>query len=251
MTKAPGFKSKKPASAEEDDDDIVDPAPVDEAVPEDDEEMEDEEAEEDEETSEPPAGPEGVKSAPGLGGKPAPDEEQSGEEPDAESNVTPEEQADYDLFVGQAMNMIAKPEHQKFRDSLVKLLSAGSDRVAALASAATRLVEGVEKSANQAGKEFSADILLHAGQEIVELLAEFAQAKKIHSFTPDEVDAAFLQAVDLYRMNNKDKVDPQAAQQELQEIAAAEKQGNIDEVAPGLREAAMKGQELAQSEGAA
>lgn len=207
-----------------------------------------------------------MRTAPGFKAKkPAPEEDDDDivdpappqnaaredlEEDEAEGNVTPEEQQEYDLFVGQALNLIATPEHQKVRDALVKLLSAGEDRVAALASAAVYVVEGVEKSAGRAGKEFNVDVLLHGGQEITEHLADFAKAKKIHAFSPEEVEAAFLQAVDQYRLKNQGRLDPEAAQQDLQEVAAAEESGEIDQVMPGLKEAAMKGQEIASGEGA-
>lgn len=204
-----------------------------------------------------------MNTVPGFGAAPAPQPtgnkqpqkaEVPQEEPEtldeeAASNVTPEEQAAYDEFVGQALNMISKPENQKVRDSLLKLLSAGEDRVAALASAAVNVVQKVEQSGARAGREFTADILLHGGQEIVEHLAEFAEAKKVHEFTAEEIEAAFLQAVDQYRMNNKDKIDPAAAQQELREIDMAGKEGNLDQIAPGLGEVAQKGQQLQQEEG--
>src|SRR5262245_7366010 len=113
--------------------------------------------------------------APGLGYKPGQqdvppagddgsDPAASGEE--ADGNVTPEEQEQYDLFVGQALNMLSSSP--KILASVQKLLAAGSDRITALATAAVTVVDAVRTSGAKNGVQFSVDVLLHGGQEIIE-----------------------------------------------------------------------------------
>lgn len=164
------------------------------------------------------------KAAPGFGAKkPVPQEEipvaESPEDmtaPEGEA-ADEESQGQYDLFVKQALNLIASPDNKAVRESVIKMLGTGKDPVAALATAAAYIVDAVEKSGAESGHEFPPDVLMNAGAEILTHLADLADDNGIHTFTDKEIDAAFLQAVDMYRLQNKDRLDPEAAKQELSE----------------------------------
>lgn len=174
----------------------------------------------------------------------APPEAGDGEPPsdmqaDQKPNVTPEEQESYDLFVGNCLDAVAKPENSKFRDAVIRSLSAG-EPVEALSDTALNLVEHVKQDGQQNGQAFSVDVLLNGGEQVVQHLAEFATALKIHEYTPDEIEASFLRACDQYRVRHPGEMDPEIAKQELGALQEAEKSGNPDSVLPGISEASGK-----------
>lgn len=179
---------------------------------------------------------------------PEPDE---GGDGDGREPATPEEQQQYDEFVSLALDMVSKPESKDLRAKLLKLLGAGGDRVQSLASTVYYLFSAVFKAGVDAGIQFDPGVLLAAGEEITQHISIFGKVRKVADYTPEEVDTAFLQAVDMFRMNNKDMLDPQAAQQDLHEIQDADNQGNLDQVAPGLAGALEKLKRLGDQQGAA
>lgn len=194
---------------------------------------------------------------PGATQEPQPADDGSGQ-PDDQSGsgdgrqpATPEEQQQYDEFVSQALNLISKPESKALRDKLLTLLKTGDDPVQALASTSYNVFSAVFKSGVQAGRQFDSGVLLAAGEEITQHIAIFAKVRKVGDYSDDDINAAYLQAVDMFRMNNKDLLDPQGAQQDLHQIQDADNQGSLDQVAPGLAGALEKLKGLGSQQGAA
>jgi len=198
--------------------------------------------------------------APGLGQQPAPPPQRGAvnanaptdqypsnlpldEEGDPEANVSPEEQDQYDQFVGNALNLIAAEGNEKAGESVVSMLSAGSDPVEALATAAVYVVDAVEKSASKSGMKITGETMLHGGQEITEHLAELAESKGIHTFTDEELETGFLKAVDHYKQMNKETMDPEAAKADLQALNDAPP-AVLEGALPGMDK--MAGQEAPQ-----
>ncbi len=158
----------------------------------------------------------------GGGGAMANTQEQPGDAP----NVSPEEQAQYTAFVETALNLISD---DRFEDGLLKSLGGSKDPVLSLASTALTVVQRVEASASQKGQQVSGDVLLHAGEEIVGALAEMAGAANIHDYTQEEMDGAFYRAADMYREEKqaRGEIDQDAAAADLQDLAAADKAGQL------------------------
>lgn len=184
--------------------------------------------------SEEPEAPEATD--PDEGAEPvAEGEEQQGEP------ASPEEQEQFDLLVAQAMNTIADPKNKAIRDKVVGMMQAGDDPIEAMATAAFYMFQAAVDGGEKAGFKFdNPDVLFNAGLQIVEVLADFAESKKIGTYSEDDREAIYLRAVDIYRERNKSKLNPQVAQQEMAELAQADREGRLDQLVPGIDKVAAK-----------
>lgn len=168
-----------------------------------------------------PPAPAGGVPAPGKGGS----EEQS--------NVSPEEQRQYDQFIDNALSAIYD---DKSLPQIIESLKGDGNPVDGLANTAVTVVVRVEDSAEKAGQELSPDVVFAAGTEILEDLAELAGKAGVHDFTQEELEGATFQAMDLYReMKGRDggAGRPQIVE-DFNQIVALDQAGKLDEVAPGL-----------------
>lgn len=141
-----------------------------------------------------------------------------------EANVSPEEQATYDAFVGNAYKLI-----EKARDGILSSLGASEDPKMNLANATAQVVMAVHQSAAKSGQQISPDVLFHGGAEIMETLAEAAERAQIHNFTEEELEGAFFQAVDMYRemATQAGLVDPEHAKAEFQNVLQQDQSGEL------------------------
>ena len=175
-------------------------------------------------------------------------EEEGAEQGEPAPNVSPEEQAQYDRFVDNAFAVIYD---KKVLPGVLKGLEGDGNFVDGLAHTTVTIVSRVLDSAKQAGQKISGDVLMAAGQQILEDLAETAGKAGIHDFTQDEIDAAYLRAMDLARerMTKSGDVDPKALQTEFAAVIAADRQGRLEEFIPGAAEfAGRKGEEEPEPE---
>ena len=150
-----------------------------------------------------------------------------------EPNVSPEEQQAYDAFVGNMGNLIYD---DSVKDRLLKDLSTG-DPIDALARAAAAMVMRTEDSASEAtGEQVDPEILMNAGLEAVELLAEFAENSGVNTYDEDQMESAYLLAVDKYRQSrqNQGKLKPEAFQSDLDQLVQADKAGTIGKQFPAI-----------------
>ena len=150
-------------------------------------------------------------------------------------NVSPEEQKLYDQFVDNALSVIYD---DKSLPSIIESLKGDGNPVDGLANTAVGVVIRVQDSAEKAGQEIPPDVVFHAGTEILEDLAELAGKAGVHEFTPEEIEGAAFQAMDLYReMKGRDGGEgrPQIME-DFNQIVALDQAGRLDEVAPGLTE---------------
>ncbi len=175
--------------------------------------------------------PTGAPGAAPGGGVPAPEQGGGEEQP----NVTPEEQAQYDQFVDNALSAIYD---EKSLPQIIENLKGDGNPVDGLANTAVGVVVRVQDSAEQAGQEIPPDVVFNAGSEILEDLANLAGKAGIHEFTPEEIEGAAFQAMDIYReMKGRDggAERPQIVE-DFNQIVALDQAGRLDEVAPGLTE---------------
>jgi hypothetical protein len=151
---------------------------------------------------------------------------QDGDEP--QPNVSPEEQAQYDEFVQNGMKLVYQGDH--VAPAVLDQLNGKWDDVKAslgeipqeekpldpsnpidnLAVATVALVLALEASAANAGKKLDPGVVFHGGVELLEQLADIAQAANIHDFTQDEMDAAGNRTAMLYGVSSK-SMDKQEA----------------------------------------
>jgi hypothetical protein len=171
------------------------------------------------------------------GGEPMPGQEpMPEEEPGATSQASPEEQAQYDQFVGRAMEIIYKPE---MFPRVVEMLRGGGNEgedpeqtgqsgpAQGLANATAMIVTRVFKAAMEAGAELSPDVLFHGGSELFMQLAEISDAAGISDYANDrdKLEAAYFLAIDLTTQQLRadgliEEQEAKAAMQQLQEMDA-------------------------------
>ena len=114
-----------------------------------------------------------------------------------ESNVTPEEQDQYDKFVANSIMFI----HGDKSDDILGQLAEGEPEQA-LADVLVGIVTMLQQSAAQAKKPISQEVIANGGEEILNELINFAIEAGVYNM--EEVEAeevqqeAFLIAIDLY-----------------------------------------------------
>ena len=180
-------------------------------------------------TQQPEVAPAGA-AAP-AGGIPATGQDSGEKQP----NVSPEEQKIYDAFVDNALSVIYD---EKSLPQIIESLKGDGNPVDGLANTAGTVVVRVQDSAEQAGQELPPDVVFHAGSEILQDLAQLAEKAGIHQFSPEEIEGAAFQAMDLYReAKGRDggAARPQIVE-DFNQIVALDQAGKLDELAPGLTE---------------
>lgn len=195
----------------------------------------------------------------GQSQQPQPSDQQG--QGDGGEKATPEEQAQYDQFVNNALEIIyPKGEAQgmspaikahlsgQFEPELQNLLQRvqpplnPSSPIEALAATAALLVMTLENSAGQSGKEIDASVVFHAGLEITQILADDGKEFGLFDLSEKDQEHAFYRAVDIYR-----QVSPRAQQAqpelagEFDQLKQANDQGDMGKVLPGIDKAAAGG----------
>ncbi len=187
-------------------------------------------------TQQPGAAPGGapgpVQGAPApAGGAASPAQGDGGEQP----NVSPAEQQVYEQFVNNAFSAIYD---EKSLPSIIESLKGDGNPVEGLANTAVGVVVRVQDSAEQAGQALPPEVVFQAGAEILEDLADLAEKAGVHDFTPEELEGATFQAMDLYRelKGGADGAALQGAKEDFNKIVAIDQAGRLDEAVPGLSE---------------
>lgn len=176
--------------------------------------------------------------------KPAPkieeDTERLSDEDAPEPNVTPEEQAQYEQFVNNGLEVIYGGDEKGepgARPDILARLKESSDPVENLANTAVWLTTMLETSAEQGNARLDDAVVFHGGRALLEELAEVAQAAAIHDYQPKEMEAAWYRGLDLYRETATDqgRIDPAALKEQFAAIEQADRQGQMDELLPQLK----------------
>lgn len=171
-----------------------------------------------------------------------------GAQQEDQSNVSPEEQQAYDTVMGKAAELIYGKGQvmPQIVDALKPAKSAdekpddegkgGNPAVLALANTAVQVVSKLDASSKEQGFQIPDDVLYHAGSEIVAMLAEVAEAAGIHDYSEEEINGAFLQAVDNYRpiAEQMGRTDDATLKQQFGEIEQADEQGQLGQLLPGI-----------------
>ena len=172
------------------------------------------------------------------------------------ADVSPEEQAIYDMMVREALGIIypeddpgnARPQilenlRGEFDQQVMQMFAQAEPPVQqtaqdALAVTAVILTMMVEAMLAQKGTDVADDVAFYAGAEIIELLVELAETVGIADFQQNEVDDIALRAMDLYRMASP-RVDTEALTAEFEEIIAAGEAGKLNDLLPGAEQYAQ------------
>jgi 5,10-methenyltetrahydromethanopterin hydrogenase len=116
-------------------------------------------------------------------------------------------------------------------------------------------VSGLLRSAKQAGHQVEPEIAFQGGVELLEALAQLADASNIHDYSEKELENSLYAAMDIFLKNNPDMVDQPEAQQEFAAVVQADKNGTLEQILPQIRgrleEAARAGPQQDQQQPAA
>lgn len=158
-----------------------------------------------------------------------------------DSNVSPEEQAQYDQWVTNGMQLMYS---EQVMPQILETVAGGGDPIQGLANAVAMITIRLEDSAGDASAEISGDVKFHAATEFAEQLAELGEAAGIHQYSEEDIEAAFLLALDIYRSARQEegRLPVDEISQDMQELVAAEQQGRIEDVLPGITEYAQRAQ---------
>lgn len=205
-------------------------------------------------------GPDQSRQQPMGGGG---DEEMAeGEDPNSQT-VTPEEQAEYDQFVNNALELIYpqgergqmgkavrahlqgqyEPDIQQMFAQVDPPLNPQSP-VDNIAATGALLVVFLEGSAEQAGSKVDDAVVYHAGSEVIQVLANDGEEAGLFEVDEKDIEHAFYRAVDLYRYISP-RADQEALAGEFEQIVQADKAGQLDKVLPGIGRAAQPQQQEA------
>ena len=172
---------------------------------------------------------------------------------EGQPNVSPEEQAQYDHFVGNAQELIygdGEDGQPRVEPAVLAQLRGEMDQEVQgvfanvepplsgsptdnLAAATVMVVLVLEGTAASEGTQLDDAVVLHGGTEILSDLAEIAEAARIHAYTQEEIEAATYRAMDMYRTTSG-RVDQEALKAQFGEIVAADKAGTLDQLLPGI-----------------
>lgn len=191
----------------------------------------------------------GLLPQPKPTGNAAPEAAMEGQQPDpskvadGEPNVSPEEQAEYEMFMDNAFELLYRDgeEGGEVRPEVLEALAkddnaAPNGPIMALSAAAVAIVSQLDDSARKAGKPISDDVLMQGGLDVVTELAEIADAAKIHDYSEEDITGAFAQAVDMYRPKaiQDGRTSEETLKGQFNEINEAEAAGKLGDVLPGL-----------------
>lgn len=149
--------------------------------------------------------------------------------------ASPEEQAQYDQFVKNAMTMIYD---DKMTPQILQSLEGGGNPMQGLARTTAMIVFRVEQDAETNGQKLGDGVAFNAGLEIGEDLADLQRTAGIADLSDEQMEQATYMSMDEYR--NMGGMDPKKAQAELADMQALDESGELDRLAPGLREKAMQ-----------
>lgn len=140
-------------------------------------------------------------------------------------------------MVANCMNVVTGSLQQ-----IAKMIQGAQDKPQALGMATMHIVVRVEDSLEQAGGQLNLTMTFDAGAECLSDIVDAMEKMGVYQFSDKEIEAAFLQAVDQYRLlrQQQGRLDPAMFQQKLQQLKQAEANGTLDQQYPGLSKYAQQ-----------
>lgn len=154
------------------------------------------------------------------------------------NQASPEEQAQYERFVGRGMELIYSDE--MFEQVVDMLDGDGEDPRKGLAAAASMIVLRVARAADEAGQQLSPDVVYHAGKELFEQLAEVSDKAGLSDYAndPDALEGAFFMAIDqvIDQLAGVGEIDQEGAKAQLAELQKMDQSGDLEKMFRDLSE---------------
>jgi hypothetical protein len=171
------------------------------------------------------------------GGQPDMQQMPEGQDADLgqEVQASPEEQAQLNEFVGQAVLLIYD---EKMIGKIIELLRGAGDPKDGLARATSMVVGRMIDAAEKAGDELSGDVILHGAKQVFEDLANLSGAAGIMDYSQDEdaFEGAFFRAADMLRilLQQMGKLDEAAVKQDFDKLVQMDQSGELEAMFRGL-----------------
>lgn len=156
-----------------------------------------------------------------------------------EESVTPDEQAAYNQFVTNGLRMMFD---EKVVPQLLESIDATGNPVDGMADAMVSVVRRLEDSAQKAGAEIPGPVKYHGAVELMENLSDLVSKAGIADLGEEQMESALFLALDKYRVSRAEdgSLPKDELQQDMEALIAAEQQGSLDEMLPGLSEYAQR-----------
>ncbi|MCA1971905.1 MAG: hypothetical protein LDL44_03635 [Caenispirillum sp.] len=173
--------------------------------------------------------------------------------PADERQATPEEQRLYETVVKNAHRLIYDVNAEgrgTVRKGVLESLRGAGNPKEGLAATAASIAKRLLDSARESGVQIDGDIMLNAGQEIVEELADLQAQAGIADLPEDAIEGAFYRAADLVRetASAEGVLDTQVFARDFKAMQEADAGGRLDAVVPGAT--AAKERLMSRSQGA-
>lgn len=158
-----------------------------------------------------------------------------------EGIVSPEEQKQYDEFVGNGMTMAYD---EQMMPQIIQSLQGDGNPAEGLGNTVAMIVMRLEDSAKESGVEISGDVMYHGAVELVEQLAELGEEAGVLENTDELRESALYTALDVYRTTRQDQgtLPVDAISEDMNELVAADKAGTVDQMLPGISQYAQRQQ---------
>ena len=168
-------------------------------------------------------------------GPPMPDEQPPEAAVGEGQQASPEEQALYEHFIAKAYELIYD---RAMLPKIIDMLGGEGDPMEGLARASAMIIKRLMDLAESAGEKLSGDVILHAGTEVFEDLANLAKVAKIKDFSADQdsFEGAYFKMLDQLRtmLQESGKLDQQAAAKDLDTLMKMDQGGKLEELFQGL-----------------
>lgn len=154
----------------------------------------------------------------------------AGEEPDEAASQ--EEQEQYDTFMDRALKVLYS---DKMLDTVIQNFR-GADPVEAVGQMVSMVVMRVIDAVTDAGDSLTDDVMFHGAKELTEDMLEMHSKINGSQPTEEQTEGAFSRVMlELVKLRSaRGQIDPAKAESEFGEMAAAERQGGLDQMLPGI-----------------
>lgn len=165
-----------------------------------------------------------------------------------EEMASPEEQEEYDEFVGACSDLIyggGDEDNPRVMPEIIEALepakeaaeAAGNPAILAVANTAVQVVQRVDTAGFDANRPVSDAVLLHGMVEVVDMLIEIVETLGWHQYSEEEAGGCLIQALDLYRpiAVEMGRATEEELQAEFLQIVEADEAGRLDELLPALK----------------
>lgn len=143
--------------------------------------------------------------------------------------ASPEEQQLYNQFVGLSMTLLYD---KKFMQTAIDTIRKENTVMEGVAKVSAMVAFRVYSDGREKGKEIPASVVVHAGMEVITLVAEMAMAAGFEPMTEQETELAYYGAADQFRemLEKGGMVDPAQMEADKAELEAMQKDGRLAEI---------------------